>query len=414
MTRAPAPAKINLALVVGPLRADGKHEVATVYQRLDLADRVALEPADAPRGRRVRRATRSSARALEALAAAAGVEPPGAPGSRSAIPVAAGLGGGSSDAATALRARERDRSPSRCPPERLARARARLGADVPFFLARGPQLGTGDGTELEPLDLPQDYACCSSCRTARRSTRPRPSTRAFDERDGAAGFEDAPRAARRRSRRVRRAADLAALPPNDLASSPLAARARARSAPSAPTSAAPARPSTGSSSTRPTPQAAARRCAAPGGLVTTPALVRLTRMVMSRSRRSSTARAARALAARRPAADRALDRRDRGDPRPRRRRSRWSVVVVARGRRRRASTSLGRRRARSDARASSPGSPPPRSARSCSSRSLRLVARVVRDHRASCSSRSSRWSRCCSTPSTAVAHLDCGLRFHGA
>ena len=40
--RAPAPAKINLALVVGPARADGKHEVATVLQRIDLADRVAI------------------------------------------------------------------------------------------------------------------------------------------------------------------------------------------------------------------------------------------------------------------------------------------------------------------------------------------------------------------------------------
>ena len=45
--RAPAPAKINLALVVGPTRADGKHEVATVLQRIDLADRVAIAPARA-------------------------------------------------------------------------------------------------------------------------------------------------------------------------------------------------------------------------------------------------------------------------------------------------------------------------------------------------------------------------------
>ena len=44
MRRLPATAKLNLALVVGPLRADGRHEVATVLQRLDLADRVSLEP----------------------------------------------------------------------------------------------------------------------------------------------------------------------------------------------------------------------------------------------------------------------------------------------------------------------------------------------------------------------------------
>src|SRR5262249_13958027 len=46
MISAPAPAKINLALVVGPTRPDGLHEVATLLQRIDLADMVSLEPAD--------------------------------------------------------------------------------------------------------------------------------------------------------------------------------------------------------------------------------------------------------------------------------------------------------------------------------------------------------------------------------
>ena len=46
LRRIPATAKLNLALVVGPVRDDGKHEVATVLQRLDLADRVELEPAE--------------------------------------------------------------------------------------------------------------------------------------------------------------------------------------------------------------------------------------------------------------------------------------------------------------------------------------------------------------------------------
>ena len=45
MRRAPATAKLNLALVVGPRRGDGRHEVVTVLQRLDLADRIAVEPA---------------------------------------------------------------------------------------------------------------------------------------------------------------------------------------------------------------------------------------------------------------------------------------------------------------------------------------------------------------------------------
>ena len=54
--RAPAPAKINLALVVGPQRAaDGKHEVATVLQRIDVADRVAIVPGARAVRDRVRR-----------------------------------------------------------------------------------------------------------------------------------------------------------------------------------------------------------------------------------------------------------------------------------------------------------------------------------------------------------------------
>jgi 4-diphosphocytidyl-2-C-methyl-D-erythritol kinase len=49
VNRAPATAKLNLALVVGPKRDDSRHEVATVLQRIDLADRVRVEPADALR-----------------------------------------------------------------------------------------------------------------------------------------------------------------------------------------------------------------------------------------------------------------------------------------------------------------------------------------------------------------------------
>ena len=100
--RAPAPAKINLALVVGPLRPQGKHEVATVLQRVDLADRVAITPAErlTVRGFPGETLVRD---ALAALAAAAGVAPRWTATITKRIPVAAGLGGGSSDAATALR-----------------------------------------------------------------------------------------------------------------------------------------------------------------------------------------------------------------------------------------------------------------------------------------------------------------------
>ena len=100
--RAAAPAKINLALVVGPAREDGKHEVATVLQRVDLGDRVSIEPAAALTVTGFAGDTLVR-EALASLAAAAGVEPRWRATIAKRIPVAAGLGGGSSDAATALR-----------------------------------------------------------------------------------------------------------------------------------------------------------------------------------------------------------------------------------------------------------------------------------------------------------------------
>ena len=74
MSRAKAYAKINLALVVGPLRDDGKHEVVTVLQRIDLHDEISLEPAESLAVAGFAEDTIVRA-ALEALAVAAGVEP---------------------------------------------------------------------------------------------------------------------------------------------------------------------------------------------------------------------------------------------------------------------------------------------------------------------------------------------------
>ena len=102
MNRAPATAKLNLALVVGPPRGDGRHEVATVLQRIDLADRVSVEPAPRLRVDGFAQDTLVR-RALESLARAAGTEPRWRARIWKHVPVAAGLGGGSSDAATALR-----------------------------------------------------------------------------------------------------------------------------------------------------------------------------------------------------------------------------------------------------------------------------------------------------------------------
>src|SRR5262249_48015372 len=127
VTRLPAPAKINLALVVGPHRGDGKHEVATVLQRIDLADRVTIERTA---GLHVEGFAGDTLvhRALELLADAAGVEPGWSARIDKRIPVAAGLGGGSSDAATALRlANETLAKP--LPPRELHALASSLGAD---------------------------------------------------------------------------------------------------------------------------------------------------------------------------------------------------------------------------------------------------------------------------------------------
>jgi 4-diphosphocytidyl-2-C-methyl-D-erythritol kinase len=218
--RAAAPAKLNLALVVGPLRDDGKHEVATVLQRLDLADRVAIAPAPqlAVDGFADDTLVRD---ALRRLAEAAAVEPRWRAVLAKRIPVAAGLGGGSSDAATALRlANETLARP--LPPEQLHGIAARLGADVPFFLEDGPQLGRGDGSDLSPLDLPQDYWVVLALPHGATKLSSADVYRRFDERRGAEGFAERLATFEQALGAVRRPRDLAALPLNDLASSPFA------------------------------------------------------------------------------------------------------------------------------------------------------------------------------------------------
>jgi 4-diphosphocytidyl-2-C-methyl-D-erythritol kinase len=223
--RAPAPAKLNLALVVGPRGANGKHELCTVYQRIDLCDRVSIEPA--PRLEIRGFADDTIVRtALELLAAEAGVEPQWAVRLTKRIPVAAGLGGGSSDAATALRlANEALSEP--LGRERLQKLASEVGADVPFFLTSGPQLGEGDGSQLTPLDLPQDYLVVIALPRAATKESTAAVYERFDARGGAEGWEARRDELRARLAEVRRPRDLAALPPNDLAGSPFAERLRA-------------------------------------------------------------------------------------------------------------------------------------------------------------------------------------------
>jgi 4-diphosphocytidyl-2-C-methyl-D-erythritol kinase len=222
--RAPATAKINLALIVGPKRSDGKHEVATVLQRVDLADRIALGLSSRldVRGFQDDTLVRD---ALVALASAAGAEPNWEATITKRIPVAAGLGGGSSDAATALRLANETLNESLAT-EDLAGIAAEIGADVPFFLRQGPQLGAGDGSELRPLDLPQDYFVLLVLPQGSRKRSTADVYAALDDRGGSKGFAKRREELDRALDAVERPRDLAALPSNDLAGSPLAEELR--------------------------------------------------------------------------------------------------------------------------------------------------------------------------------------------
>ena len=225
MIEARACAKVNLALVVGPLRADGKHEVVTVYQRVELSDDVSLEPATALSVTGFPDDAMVTA-ALESLAAEARVAPDWHVRITKRIPVAAGLGGGSSDAAAALLLANSvlDEPLGR---ERLHGLASALGADVPFFLTDRPQLGAGDGTVLQELDLPQGYGVLLVLPHGERKESTASVYRAFDERGGEAGFEERRRELLEVLDGVRTVDDLARLPRNDLASSRLSSRLEA-------------------------------------------------------------------------------------------------------------------------------------------------------------------------------------------
>jgi 4-diphosphocytidyl-2-C-methyl-D-erythritol kinase len=150
-----AAAKINLALEVLGKRPDGYHEIATVMQAVDLSDRLVLEDAEVLELRASTPVvptdgTNLALRAARVLREAAGVERGVRITLDKRIPVAAGLGGGSTDAAAALVGLNRLWG-LRWPAPRLAELAVTLGMDVPFFLRGGAALGTGRGERLEPL-----------------------------------------------------------------------------------------------------------------------------------------------------------------------------------------------------------------------------------------------------------------------
>lgn len=189
------PAKVNLQLSVGPLRADGYHDLVTVFHAVALFDEVTVSHADqtsvtvtgeggqsvplGPSNLAVRAAV-----ALAKLASRRGKEATGVRiDIRKRIPVAAGLAGGSADAAAALVACNELWQVGATQAE-LAGIGAKLGSDVPFALAGGTAIGQGRGERLtralvtgtyhwvlafgtSGLATPEVYAACDRLRAAK-------------------------------------------------------------------------------------------------------------------------------------------------------------------------------------------------------------------------------------------------------
>lgn len=158
-----AHAKLNLTLEILGRRPDGYHETASIMQTLDLADTVAIEPADnlivtcsAPG---LDGEANLAWRAADLLRREAGPDCGPAAGARISIekriPVAAGLGGGSADAAATLTGLNRlwNLNFSK---DRLRSIAAKLGSDVPFLIEGGTAIALGRGERVRHLPTPAD------------------------------------------------------------------------------------------------------------------------------------------------------------------------------------------------------------------------------------------------------------------
>jgi 4-diphosphocytidyl-2-C-methyl-D-erythritol kinase len=152
--RLPAYAKINLSLEIIGRRADGFHEIVSVTQLVSLADRVVVTPSDTlaveMQPPLVDEGDNLARRAALALAAETGQRPRGIVRISKQIPLVAGLGGGSSDAAATLRLLDRLWG-TRLGYRRLAQIGATLGSDVPLFLGGGLSVIRGRGEIVETL-----------------------------------------------------------------------------------------------------------------------------------------------------------------------------------------------------------------------------------------------------------------------
>ncbi len=158
----PAPAKLNLFLHVVGRRADGYHELQTVFQFLDLADRIRITRRDDTLLRRttaipgVEEAQDLTVRAARLLRDTSGVEAGADIALEKRIPPGGGLGGGSSDAASVLVGLDRLWGLA-MGTDRLASLGARLGADVPVFVRGLAAWGEGVGERLVPIALEEPW-----------------------------------------------------------------------------------------------------------------------------------------------------------------------------------------------------------------------------------------------------------------
>jgi 4-diphosphocytidyl-2-C-methyl-D-erythritol kinase len=165
LVRIPAYAKVNLRLDVLGRRADGYHELRTIFQTISLHDTLALEATRTPgvelhidgNAELAGEPGKSNLvyRALDELGRELGLRQGVRARLTKRIPVGRGMGGGSSDAAAALLGLLR-LTGKRVPLERLISVASGLGSDVPFFLQGGRTLGIGRGEEIYPLpDVPK-------------------------------------------------------------------------------------------------------------------------------------------------------------------------------------------------------------------------------------------------------------------
>jgi|SRR5436190_8837936 len=157
-----APAKINLSLKILGVREDGFHEIETLIAPVSLYDEIRIDRGDVEKGIEFHCDDSSvpvgdnnlAVRAAKAFFAATNIEPAVSIELRKKIPHGAGLGGGSSDAATVLLALN-ELFETKLPREALAEMSGAIGSDVPFFIFQSAALCKGRGELVTPVKLRQ-------------------------------------------------------------------------------------------------------------------------------------------------------------------------------------------------------------------------------------------------------------------